>query len=156
MSIELFLSVWGAALSTILGLLRIIEFAHDRPKIHIDFECGRAVYSSGLDYGEPPYVSITIANRGRRPITVGDVGLLLARGNKPPFIHHVDYLRPRGVPELNEGKSQSYFVKQSDVPNPALLQGKRRYVVCVIDATGKKYYSDGILFRLLKLKRLGA
>jgi hypothetical protein len=155
MDTQFVLAIWGALLSSILTVLRIIEFNRDRPHILVHFEEGRGVYSANQDYGKHSYVSITVANKGKRPISVDRAGLLLPRGSRFPFIDHVDYARPRTSAELTEGQAQWYHVKEDDIPNFRALRKSRKYVACVVDATGRKYYSHALPTRIWKLRRLG-
>jgi hypothetical protein len=154
MDFQFIVAVWGGVLSTMLAALRYVEFRRDRADILVSIEEGRRVYSPGVDYGDFAYTSITVANRGKRPITVDRAGLLLPRRSRLDFIHHVDYLRPKGSSEITEGKAMSFFVKEDDVPDYGFLRKKHKYVGCIIDATGRKYYSHGVFFRVWKLRRL--
>jgi hypothetical protein len=144
------LAIWGAILSTILAILKIVEFYKDRANIKVRVKGGYYVYPANHPknpYGDKSLVSITASNNGRRNVTLKKAGLLMPRGGK--------YLVPVGSIksiELSEGKSHDYELSEDEIKQKGLTPDK--YVAFVIDANGQYYWSHNFLKRLIKLHRI--
>jgi hypothetical protein len=65
------LAIWGAAVSTLLGIVKLVEFWRDRPRLRI-------LVQAHINEDEPyPLLSIIVSNRGRQPITIVEAGFLV-------------------------------------------------------------------------------
>lgn len=65
-------AIWGAALSTILGLVKFYEFWRDRPRLAVSahMERDRQTYH--------PILGVDVANNGRQPTTILEAGFMPA------------------------------------------------------------------------------
>jgi hypothetical protein len=82
----------------------------------------RVIVTAGFGYrvrGPSPYkadtdhIIITVANAGRRPRTIAQVGFTLRKNGKDQHIVATDSML-KGAQELTEGKSAMYLVEQRD------------------------------------------
>lgn len=122
---------WYAALvstgSLILGILLALR---DRPRIRLTARTNWiSVGESDYD-PDQRYICITVANRGRRPVTIHGVGLE-SKGNGPDYLAS-DSMR-LGPREVGEGKAESWFMTQSGLD----LETIRGAVA--VDQTGRRW-----------------
>jgi hypothetical protein len=122
---------WYAAVVSTLGLALSLYLAlRDRARVVIDARPNYQVLGDPYPYDPNKlYVCITVANRGRRPLTVSVVGLLpRRRGDNAAIVngslHH-------GPCELAEGKSVNFLAAQDEID----LENVR--AVVVRDQTGR-------------------
>ena len=144
------LAIWGAILSTILAILKIVEFYGDRANIKVSVKGGYYVHPANHPnnpYGDKSLVSITASNNGKRNVTLKKAGLLMPRGGK--YLVSVGSIKSI---ELTEGKSHDYELSEDEIKEKGLMPDK--YVAFVIDANGKYYWSHNCLKRLIKLHRI--
>ncbi len=141
------LAIWGAVLSTLLAVLKLIEFFRDRANIKVTVRGNYKVPEDPL-YGDASYVLITAANKGRRPVTITHASLLVPGSQE--YLLAKDSLTHV---ELTEGKSHNYPINENDVKSKSGLHPDK-YVACVIDATGRYFWSHNFLMRFLKLRRI--
>jgi hypothetical protein len=144
------LAIWGSILSTILAVLKVLEYRKDRANIKVTVMGNYKIFSATGAYGNRPLVMITAANRGRRPVTLTGAALLLPRKNEYKYVICADSIT---AIELTEGKSHEYLMFEDDVKNQYGLTPEK-YIACVWDATGTYYWSHNIFKRFLKLRRI--
>lgn len=150
MNWTLVLALWASILSTILAVVKILEYRKDRLHIKVTVKGNYRIVPITKAYGNRPLVVITAANRGRRPVTLLKAGLLLPR--KEGYLLCFDSMTAMRSVELTEGKSHDYLMSEDDVKKKYALTPKK-YVAFVSDATGRSYWSHNILRRFLKLRR---
>lgn len=145
----LLLAIWGAVLSTILALIRIVEFLKDRPEVKVWVSGGFKIYPPIGEYANMDLIHISVVNTGRRPITISGAGLVYPRGTAHRYTIAQDSIQNV---ELTEGRTHSYFIDEKK----ALEYGQKseKYVAFAQASTGKKYYSHGMLKRFWRLRRL--
>lgn len=152
MNITTLLAIWGSVVSTILALIKIIEFRRDRANVKVTVRGGYKIIP--INHPENPYgdkylISITAANKGRRPVTLEQAGLLLPRWKEGRYAIANESLK---YIELLEGKSHDYHIIENDVKKEGLTP--KNYVAYVRDATGRCFWSHNFLCRLIKLRRI--
>lgn len=72
-------AIWGASLSTILLLFEIYKHFSDRVKLKVTVRGGYKVHPSNTPYGDMNLITISVANYGRRPVTLSKAALLSPR-----------------------------------------------------------------------------
>lgn len=65
------IAIWGAVLSTLLGVLQGLTYWRDRPRLYITAHTTQAV-------NQFPKIRISVANRGSRTTTLVEVGFLMS------------------------------------------------------------------------------
>lgn len=105
------MALYGAVLATITGAVQTINFLRDRPKMKMFVQKDMyLVLPSGIRV-EGRYTAITVANAGRRPVTIVNVGgyrLFPEKG----FV--IEQCTPPLPHELTEGKHLTAFVNESE------------------------------------------
>ena len=130
-----FFAIYGAILSTLIGIWTIYYNFLDRPRIKIIAKFG--FISPAEKTTEDILFIVTAINKGRRPITLSSMGLRL-EGN-------VDLLNIKtiGLPvELGEGKSHLEWFNVKELKN------KHGLVAWYMDQTRKMYRSKSIKKKL--------
>ncbi len=80
-------------------------------------------------------------------MTISKVGMLCPKGHSTYAFIAADSLQ-KGSREIGEGKSESYLVDETDIGFSS-----DKYVAFACDATGRMYWSRGIVKRLITLHR---
>jgi hypothetical protein len=93
------------------------------------------------------YASITVTNRGRRPVTIGKVWFVKRDGPKPHLLV-IDAFRA-GQVDVPEGRSKNYLSRDDNFD----WQAVRR--ICVEDGTGQKWSAPIVHNRYVKMKVMG-
>jgi hypothetical protein len=151
MNWTLVLAIWGALLSTVLAVVKILDYRKERANVKVAVKGSYKVVPISRTYGNRPLVMISVVNTGRRPVTLMGAALLLPR--KAGHLVCIDSMTAARPVELTEGKPHQYLMFEDDVKNKYGL-APRKYVACVWDGTGKYYWSHDIFKRLLKLRRI--
>ena len=154
------LAIYGAILSTILAIAKLLVYVRDRVKIKITVTYNQKIvpiFNPDGVYGDtfdksPSLILITAVNIGRRPVTIKIAGLMLPSGIGEKNESLISYQSLHDIVDLTENKSHSFALYENDVQNYGLKPDK--YIGYVIDAAGKRYYSHNALVRLWKLSRL--
>ena len=108
---------WYAALvSTALLILRYLDYRKDRVNVKLDCRSDYRVYGDTAPYKpDTDYIMIKVINKGRRSVTIGNVGFI-TKGKKEKDAILNDSFQ-FGSRELAEGKSTDYLMEQgSDRP----------------------------------------
>lgn len=122
---------WYAALVSTASLaLGLFLTLRDRPRIRVTARTNWVAFGESEYDPEERYICITVANRGRRPVTIHSVGLE-SKGKGPDYLSS-DSMR-KGPREVGEGKAESYFLAQSGLDTEAIRN------VIVVDQTGRKW-----------------
>jgi len=123
---------WYAAIvATISVFFSGLNIWRDRPRIKISLKKNMKIYPADIGEEDKEFLVIDIANVGRRPITITHVGFE-ETGEDAGAILVADSVK-HGSREIQEGKSTSYLVNQSQ------MKLERLKNIIVFDATGKKY-----------------
>ena len=146
MTLTEILAIWGAGLSTVLAVFKILEYRRDRADIKV------TVQDLRNDPIDKRYLIISAVNKGRRVVTLEQAGFLMPRNVRDVINRYLKCTSQIGPRELTEGEHCDYnILLDSARARPLFREG---YVAYVIDATGKHYYSHNWLSRLLKLGRI--
>lgn len=145
------LGIYGAALSTMLALLKILEYRKDRANIKITINSNLEVFPKNTVYDNMTLLSIRVINEGRRPITITHVSLMLP--NSKDYLFCADPYSAKYPVDLTEGKYHDFNMNEDELKKKYELT-PNQYVACVSDATGKTYWSHNFLLRLWKVGRI--
>jgi hypothetical protein len=106
-------ALYGAVVATVTGIVQTVNFFRDRRKVKISVqEHMEFVFTSdGIPVNEDPYSLVTVANAGRRPITIVNVGGYRLYPGKGFVIQQTNPPLPR---ELTEGKHLTAFVDETE------------------------------------------
>lgn len=126
-----FLAWFGALVSFALAVLRILEFRRDRANVVVTYAPGYEILNSPDYDPHKTYALVTVANQGRRPVTIKTIAAL-PKSKKDKAMILLDSFR-LGPRELSEGKSTDYVFEQDQVDF-----AKLKYIVAY-DMTGKQY-----------------
>ena len=154
------LGVYGAILSTILAIAKLLEYLRDRVRLKVTVTYNQKIVPiynyDGIDDNTfdktPSLIVINAVNIGRRPVTIKIAGLMLPSGIGAKNESLISYQSLHDIVDLTENKSHPFALYENDVQNYGLKPDK--YIGYVIDAAGKRYYSHNALVRLWKLSRL--
>lgn len=135
------LAIWGAALSTLLGILEVIKFAQgviqNRRRLRVSFH----PEISASPQGEPRmYIRVYSVNVGHRPIQLISAGLVLQNGIQ--YEQTKNYNGKDNLPKkLEDGEPYSFFLDYT-----LALEATRKGIedfkeVFIQDAQGKRYTS---------------
>jgi len=139
--ITLVLAIWGAALSTVLGVLEIIKFVqgtlHNKRRLKVSFH----PEISGSPDGEPRmYIRIYIVNVGHRPVQLISAGLLLKNGIE--YDQTKNYDGKDNLPKkLEDGEPYSFLLDYTLALEVTRGQAENFKEVYIEDAEGKRYTS---------------
>lgn len=165
-TITLILAIYGAVLSTILGVFKIVQYLlESRPRLKVTVKVGVRQNAGGLnvelavnpgyklnELGDTPtHFVVEIANIGKRPVTVSKAGLRLSGHKSLNFINTQDKLPKK----LEEGESHTIRRGLDELKNDlrTKIPNHKPKHVFVIDQTGKEYTSkkfNTIMKNLLK------
>lgn len=105
---------YGAVVSTLGFSLALYVALRDRARVRITVKANMVAFGNAIDPSSPDerYVVVTVANPGRRAVTVGAVWFTAS--GKDSFML-TEAVR-NGPIEITEGKSYAYKVVQSGLP----------------------------------------
>jgi cold shock CspA family protein len=105
---------YGAVVSTLGVALALYVALRDRPRLKISIQANMRAFGATSYDPNKLYVVVSVANTGRRTVTVGLVGFTQRpRGSGDIFLH--DSTR-EGPKEISEGKSVTYSANQEGLP----------------------------------------
>jgi len=143
-----FLAIWGATVSTLLGIFKILEFRRDRANIKVKVKAGYRLIPPGPPYGDESLVMVEVINKGRRPVTIKKIFFLAPKKLVPhKYLILTDSVKSI---EIKEGQSYSYY----GIERILNEKGITYYIACAEDATGRWYCSHNVITRLSKYKRI--
>ena len=121
---------YGAIVATVSLVVAVYVAWRDRSRVIVYGVSGYAVPGPGPFSPEKKYIAITIANRGRRPITISTVYYTRRSDQSVSVLTDRIILTPR---MLAEGRSNTYHLEEdlvdlSDVKN-----------LVVVDETGREW-----------------
>jgi hypothetical protein len=106
----------------------------DRPRIKVSADAGNRVHGVSAYSPDKLYISVTVANRGRRPVTISKVWFDTRNHNPergPHMLLSDSFLQ--GAREVAEGKATHYLMDQTDIDLNDLTR------VVVADLTGRTW-----------------
>lgn len=122
-----FLAWYGAILSTLGFALALYVALRDRSRLKITIQANMRSYGgTGYDPAKR-YVTVTVANLGRRTVTVAAVGFSTAKGGGDILLTG----SVQGTSDVSEGKAVTFLAEQEGFP----FSEVRR--VIVRDAAGR-------------------
>jgi hypothetical protein len=125
---------YGAIVGTGSLAVSALNAWRDRPRVRVTADAGYRI-QGGEERGYSPdklYISVTVANRGRRPVTIEKVWFDTSEPGRGPHILLHDSLLS-GSRELAEGKATTYLADQ------ALVDLRQLTRVTVSDQTGRTW-----------------
>lgn len=120
---------YGAVVATASAILSGYLAVRDRASLKVTARPNYQVF------GEDPtrlYISVDIANKGRRPVSIRSVALVRVAAGKTTRIVPVESLR-RGPVELSEGQGTNYLIPQEDLDLSEIKS------VVAYDRTGREW-----------------
>ena len=121
---------YGATLSSLGFSLALYVALRDRARPRISVQKDMILVSGDVYEKDGPFLVVTVANRGRRPLTVALVGFTLRRKKGQLILPEALTKGPR---EIREGKSDSFMAYQEAIPLRDLDK------VVVRDSTGRTW-----------------
>jgi hypothetical protein len=122
---------WGAITGTVALTVNVYLAWRDSARLRIVVAPGMRLMSPLAGYpADKSYISVDVANRGRRPITVTKAWFVLARSQNKGLI--IDSVRG-GPKELSEGQGTSWLAREDSL-GPAIIKG-----IVVEDQTGRRW-----------------
>lgn len=85
--VAFWIAIWGAIWSTVLGVIRFIEFRRNRANIRVKVTYAYSIY--GDTVSRNVHLCLTAINRGRRRTKLEAAGLSLSDGGTIPFVSDV-------------------------------------------------------------------
>ena len=126
--LTIYLALYGALLSTLVFLWKILKHHRDSPKMRVETNLRVLVGASG----SAQRIGIDMINDGRRPVTIVGSGLKLDTESHENVATVYDINLPL---EIKEGQRHTSFV------NPVTLEGRKILYAWVRDARGREYHS---------------
>ena len=122
---------WYAAIVSTASLaLGVFLSLRDRARIRVTARTNWMLIGDTEYDPKEKYICITVANRGRRTVTIQNVGLE-SKGRGPDYLAS-DSMR-KGPLEVAKGKAQTYLMKQSGLDLNTIK------TAIVVDQTGRKW-----------------
>jgi hypothetical protein len=137
--LTLYLAIWGATLSTVLGIFEVIKFAQNllqnKRRLRVSFH----PEISASPQGEPRmYIRIYSVNVGHRPIQLISAGLVFQNGIQ--YEQTNNYGGKDNLPKkLQDGEPYSFFVDYTLALAHKSAEDFKE--VFIQDAEGKRYTS---------------
>lgn len=88
-SITTLLAIWGACLSTVLAIIEIKKFFKDKGILKVTVKGNYQVIPEMPPYGNKSLILIDVVNKGRRPIFITQVGMLMSRNVRKGNIQYL-------------------------------------------------------------------
>lgn len=148
MDTTLKIALYGVFVSTVSLLIHYFNYRRDKANIIITVKGNMKVHPLNTFYGDKTYINVTVANRGRKPVTITHCAIRVPMKSYTELLLG-DSFRKQG--ELLEGKSQSYMLAEDEIKKINLAD--KDLVAYVIDATGRYYWADNFIMRWIKIKR---
>jgi hypothetical protein len=126
-------ALYGAVLATATGIVQIVNFFRDRRKVKISVQADMEIVSAASGkavHGNIAFTVVTVANAGRRPITIVNVGGYRLFPGKGFVVQQCTPPLPR---ELTEGKHLTALVDESQLDLSKMESWEAS------DAVGHKY-----------------
>jgi hypothetical protein len=127
------ISAYAAVVSTMTGAAQIFNYWRDRRSVKVTVHHKMQIYGD-VRYQGKTLTIVTVANTGRRPVTINSVGGIRDYPNDS-FV--LTDCQPQLPHELTEGKILNAMVTSADVDLSTVLWWTAS------DAIGGRYYSNG-------------
>jgi len=144
----LLLALWGALLSTVLTVIKVLSFYQERSIIKLKLFPGMKIIPKTTEYGDRSYLIVKATNIGKNPITLETCVLLLPRKDSLTCIDKISF----GNIELTMNRTHQYIFDEEDL-NEEYNLPRSKYIAVVFDSSRKAYYSHNIIMRYIKLRR---
>ena len=138
------ISIIALIISGILALIRIYDFIKEKYNIKVKIQ-GNSIIADGRPIDENNrFVVVSVVNMGKEPITINGAALINPNGK-------TELLLPGSleIKKLNTSDSRDYLIAEKNIPFDY-----KKSVACVIDSSGRYYYSHNFIKRYLRLKRI--
>jgi len=136
-------ALYGAVLSTVLALLEFHKAWNEKPHLRVKVNNVYEYDTQKGNINKIADINITVANRGKRPVTITQINLYPPKkSGKRPYSFLSDDV------EISDGKRHSVTQKIG-----ILGFSSSKCVACAVDATGRLFWSDNCIIRLLKIRR---
>lgn len=124
---------WYAAIvATVSVIINVLRYLDDRVKLAIEVKAGMRTFGYNPSYKkDTDYILVTVINKGKRPVTIGNVGFI-TKDKKESNAILSDSAFPANR-EIKEGQSTDYMLEQSTVD-----LSKIKYFVAY-DKTGREF-----------------
>lgn len=142
------LAFWGAILSTILAVVKVMQFYYEGVRIKVKVMGNMTVHPPSTAYGDKPHIIIAASNGSKRPTVITHAWL---RAPKNINLLSADCIH-KGPQRLQEGDYTQYLIREQQVQEKGLIP--RDYVAAVCDVTGRTFYSHALLIRWFKIVRM--
>lgn len=109
----LWVVIWGAVISTILGIVRIIEFRSSRAIISVKTTYGRPLYVDNVS--NKLKLGLIARNRGKDKVILEAAGLSLSSGSYLPWHHELAEIGATLPYELTGKDSCSVFFDVAEI-----------------------------------------
>lgn len=130
------MSWYAAIISTFLLVIQILNFLRDRVNVVLEVKPNFRVYGLSLYEDDTDYIVITVRNKGRRTVTIQNVGFVTQKKTDKNGLLTDSFTQ--GPRELSEGKSTDYLVKQSIINFDEI----KYFVAC--DQVGREFKSKSM------------
>lgn len=128
---------YGAIVATAGALISIYNVLRDRPRIKMQFQKDMNIYGHQSVYPkDKTYISITVINKGRRPVNITKAGLRTLGAERKYAMFNDSFSAHRNR-VLTEESPTSEFMVEQDEKILELLSGA--WYIWTQDATGKMY-----------------
>lgn len=105
---------YGAIVATLSLVVSGYVAIRDRVRVRVEARPNFRVMGAQSEYDpEKNYICVTVANIGRRPVTIGSVALI-RKGETGRYLLLSDSVR-EGARELSEGESTTYIAEQDEL-----------------------------------------
>jgi hypothetical protein len=109
--ITVVVAVYAAGVATATGLVQIFNYRRDRARVRLSVQHKMKIMFDSRYEGQTLTI-VTVANEGRRPVTIRSVGAATLYPQDPFVIPHFQPLLPH---ELTEGKSLMAILPPCDI-----------------------------------------
>lgn len=125
---------YAAIISTISLMVTGYNIWRDRARIKIEYEPNRILLGdvSALGYKDKKYLSISVINRGRRPIRIESASLKIL--NKKELALLVDSFSEKRIKVITEDSPTTTFLADQDQ-----IDIKNVWYVLIVDGAGRNY-----------------
>lgn len=128
---------YGAIVATAGTCISVINFLRDRPKIKIQFQKDMNIYGPQSIYPkDKTYISITVINKGRRPVNITKAGFRTLGATRKYTIFNDSFSTHRNRVLTEESPTSDFMIEQDE---KMLEMLKGTWYIWVQDATGRMY-----------------
>lgn len=123
---------YGAVVATFSGIFSVYEIIRDRAKLKIKYSRNTQILNYPAYDSTKKYLTISVVNRGRRPIRIGSVSLKIF-GNSHFTVLNDSLLNLRNKILTEENPETCFFIEEN------ILVFDDVIYISVYDGVGKEY-----------------